>query len=205
MNCELQERGYVVVKGLIEPNLARVMYKALLLMHWRGMCFRDNHIPTAASVSNEPITDALLLELQPRIEGIYARRLVPAYSYARLYFHGDAMIRHRDRGSCEVSASIHLGKDGGDSSLWFAPNSKVEMECGDGAVYLGCEAEHWRERFTGNTMGQIFLHYVEAGGRFAQNYFDGHPDRFPPSISDISRLNRAEPATSVRSSPLESS
>src|SRR5262249_13734777 len=158
-------------------------YKMLLLKQWRGECLRDNHIPTAVSVSSEASTDALLLELLPRIEGIYGSPLVPTYSYARVYFHGDAMVRHRDRGSCEVSVSLHLGRNGGDSSLWFAPNARVEMEGGDGAVYLGCEAEHWRERFTGRAMGQIFLHYVEACGRFAENYFDGHPDRFPPSIT----------------------
>jgi hypothetical protein len=56
------------------------------------------------------------------------------------------------------------------------------MEPGDGAVYLGYETDHWRERFTGNTMGQIFLHYVVTDGRFAGHYFDGHPQRFPPSI-----------------------
>jgi len=65
------------------------------------------------------------------------------------------------------------------------------MEGGDGAVYLGCEAEHWRERFTGRAMGQIFLHYVEAGGRFAENYFDGHPDLFPPSITRQAVKDRA--------------
>lgn len=183
MNEHLQEKKYVLIKGLIAPDLAAVLYKMLLLKQWRGECFRDNHIPTAVSISNEAATDALLLELMSRIEDISGFRLVPAYSYARIYFHGDSMVRHRDRGSCEVSVSIHLGRNGGESSLWFAPNARLEMEPGDGAVYLGCEAEHWRERFTGNTMGQIFLHYVVAGGRFAENYFDGRPERFPPSIS----------------------
>jgi hypothetical protein len=169
MNCKLRETGYTLVKGF-------------LLKQWRGECFRDNHIPTAISLSNDVVTDALLLDLLPSIEEIAGCQLVPTYSYARLYFHGDAMLRHRDRGSCEVSASIHLGKDGGDSSLWFAPNSKVEMDGGDGAVYLGCEAEHWRYPFTGNTMGQLFLHYVVAGGRFAQSYFEGNPGRCPPFL-----------------------
>ncbi len=187
MNAELSEKGYLFIKGLIDPTLARILYKTLLLKQWRGQCFRDNHIPTAVSVSNEAVTDALLLELLPRIEEITGHRLTPAYSYARVYFHGDAMIRRRDRGSCEVSTSIHLGKQGGDSCLCFAPNAKVEMDEGDGAVYLGCEAEHWRERFTGNAMGQIFLHYVVAGGRFAAHSFDGQPDRFPPSISAAGR------------------
>ena len=57
------------------------------------------------------------------------------------------------------------------------------MQPGDGVVYLGYETEHWRGRFTGNTMGQIFLHYVVTDGRFAADYFDGYPERFPPSIS----------------------
>jgi hypothetical protein len=182
MNPDLHQRGYTPCKGLLEPTVARVVHKALLLNQWRGECFRDNHIPTAVSVSNVALTDALLLELRPRIEAISGHRLVPTYSYARVYFHGDTIVRHRDRGSCEVSASIHLGKDGGEASLWFPPNTKVEMDEGDGVVYLGCQTEHWRECFRGNAMGQIFLHYVVADGPLAAHYFDGHPERFPPSI-----------------------
>jgi hypothetical protein len=93
------------------------------------------------------------------------------------------MVRHQDRVSCEVSVSVHVGKDGGEASLWFHPNSKVEMDEGDAAVYLGSETEHWRERFTGRTLGQLFLHYVVADGSLAAHSFDGDPQRFPPSIS----------------------
>jgi hypothetical protein len=167
MNPELREKGYIPAKVLLEPSLARVIYKTLLLQQWRGEYFRDNHIPTDASVANTALTDALSLELRPRIEAVSGCRLVPTYSYARVYFHGDTMIRHQDRESCEVSASIHLGRDGGDA-----------------AVYLGHETAHWRERFTGNTIAQLFLHYVVADGPFAAHYFDGNAQRFPPSISD---------------------
>src|SRR4030095_6628732 len=114
MNPELRERGYIPSKGLLEPSLASVVYRTLLLMYWRGECFRDNHIPTAASISNVAATDAMLLELRPKIEAISGCCLVPTYSYARVYFYGDTMIRHRDRPSCEVSVSIHLGRDGGE-------------------------------------------------------------------------------------------
>ena len=123
MNLELREKGFLPAKGLLEPTLARVVHKTLLLQQWRRECFRDNHIPTAASVTNTPLTDTLLLELRPRIEAISACRLVPTYSYARVYFHGDAMVRHHDRGSCEVSVSIHLARDGGDAKLWFHPGT----------------------------------------------------------------------------------
>jgi hypothetical protein len=194
MNTELQEKGYVPCRALLEPRLARVIYKTLLLMQWRGESFRDNHVPTAASVVNVAPTDAMLLELLPEIERISGCRLVPTYSYARLYFHGDSFLRHRDRGSCEVSVSIHLGRDGGEANLCFPPNNKVVMEEGDGAVYLGCETEHWRDPFAGNTMGQMFLHYVVADGPYAANSFDGKPQRFPPSISD-GFTEQSRPAT----------
>src|SRR5262249_23740219 len=81
MNAELREKGYVRAPGLLDPMLARVLYKTLLLQHWRGESFRDNHMPTATSVSNTSLTDALLLELRPRIEAIAGVRLVPTYSY----------------------------------------------------------------------------------------------------------------------------
>jgi hypothetical protein len=70
MNPELQARRYLPSKGLLEPVLARVVWKMLLLAQWRGECFRDNHVPTAAALTNAPLTDALLLELRPRIEAI---------------------------------------------------------------------------------------------------------------------------------------
>lgn len=183
MHQGLTDHGYVLLKGLLSRDLARVLYKAMLLGHWRDEHLRDNHMPTSSSTTNRPLTDALLLELQPRVEEVAGAKLVPTYSFARVYFHGDTLVRHVDRGACEVSVSINLGQDGGNSGLWFHPGVEVLMEEGDGAVYLGCEASHWREPFAGEALGQIFLHYVRRDGTYADQYFDRHPDRFPPSIT----------------------
>src|SRR5262249_18852036 len=84
MNPELRARGYLPAKGLLEPRLPAVVYKTLLLHQWRGECYRDNHVPTAATVVNTAMTDALLLELRPRIEAVAGSRIVPTYSYARV-------------------------------------------------------------------------------------------------------------------------
>jgi hypothetical protein len=192
MNPELREKGYVRARGLLEPNLARDIYKTVLLKYWRGECLRDNHCPTAASVSDVAETDALLLELWPKIEAIAGCRLAPTHSEARVYFHGDALLRHRDRGSGKVSVSIQLGRDGGEASLSFPPNDKVMMEEGDGAIYLGCETDHWRERFTGNTTGQLVLHYIVSSRSDAQHYFGSHPERIRPSDSRKPTIVRAD-------------
>jgi hypothetical protein len=36
VNPKLREQGYLPVKALIEPGVARFMYKTLLLKQWRG-------------------------------------------------------------------------------------------------------------------------------------------------------------------------
>ena len=40
-------------------------------------------------------------------------------------------------------------------------------------VYSGCELEHWREEFEGETQYQLFMHYVDADGEFKDRVFDG--------------------------------
>jgi predicted O-methyltransferase YrrM len=192
MNSELLEKGYVTARGLLGTSVARLIYKTLLLRYWRGECRRDGYSPTVASVSNAAETDALLLELRPKIEAITGCRLVPTHSFAQLYFHGDSLLRHHDRGSGKVCVSIHLGRDGGEGSLSFRPNDKVMMEDGDGAIYLGCETGHWRERFTGNTTGQMILHYVISSGPHGQHYIDSHPEKLPPSVSREPAIVRAD-------------
>jgi hypothetical protein len=51
-------------------------------------------------------------------------------------------------------------------------------------VYSGCELEHWREPFEGNTCGQVFLHYNHVNGPFAEkNRFDKRPMLGLPPIT----------------------
>ena len=43
-------------------------------------------------------------------------------------------------------------------------------------VYSGCDLEHWREPFEGDTCAQVFLHYNDVDGPFGtQNKFDKRP------------------------------
>jgi len=42
VNPKLREQGYLPVKTLIEPDVARFMYKTLLLKQCRGECYRDD-------------------------------------------------------------------------------------------------------------------------------------------------------------------
>ena len=41
---------------------------------------------------------------------------------------------------------------------------KVELDSGDGLIYKGTESPHWREKFEGGRLAQVFLHYVKPYG-----------------------------------------
>ena len=94
---------------------------------------------------------------------------------------GDILKRHKDRYSCEVSTTLNLGGD--DWPIYLEPSGetdkegvKVDMQPGDMLVYKGCDVEHWREEFTGENCGQVFLHYNDASDPKAEeNKYDTRP------------------------------
>jgi hypothetical protein len=52
--------------------------------------------------------------------------------------------------------------------------NKVDMQIGDAVLYKGMEVEHWREKYTeGQWQAQVFLHYVDANGLYADQKYDG--------------------------------
>ena len=120
--------------------------------------------------------------------------LVPTYSYTRLYEKGNILRRHKDRPSCEISTTLHLG--GEEWPIFLDPSGadfvideykqtiksgapkgiRVDLQVGDMLIYSGCDLEHWREPFEGNVCSQVFLHYNHANGPLAKtNLFDKRP------------------------------
>ena len=124
-----------------------------------------------ADLTMENLSDFLL----PKIESAIGMKLLPTYTYFRVYKAGDILEKHRDRPSCEISITLCLRKKG---NIWpiYINNTAVMLEEGDAVVYKGCEVEHWREPFTGENCGQVFLHYNDASDEKAeQNKYDGRP------------------------------
>ncbi|QBY56433.1 hypothetical protein [Cupriavidus oxalaticus] len=181
---ELAQRRLVIVPQLIDERMARTLYYVLLLRHWRGEAKRDRQAPGADSHWGDSTLDAMLLGLKPGIEQASGCQLLPTYAYARLYFHGDELARHRDRASCQVAATIHLGCSGGQTPpIWFEPDVAITQRPGDAVIYLGDSIDHWREPFRGGDFGQLFLNYVFADGARANLIHDGRRNAFPPSLS----------------------
>ena len=154
----------------------------------------DKQIPGAYSKYGDWAMETLLMFMIPIMKAKTGMELVPTYSYTRLYEKGNILKRHKDRPSCEISTTLHLGGDewplfldptGGDYVIYGkggeekivkpgAPKGvRVDLKLGDMLIYSGCDLEHWREPFQGNVCSQVFLHYNHANGPFAQtNMFD---------------------------------
>ena len=186
---------YQVIKGAVSYELANFIFNYFLLkrdavkymydnniVHENGMLgtWKDEQIPNTYSHYADPVMETLLMKTLPVMQKETGLELVPTYSYARAYKKGDILKRHKDRPSCEISTTIHLG---GDQWSIFIEGEKVLLDVGDMLVYSGCDLEHWREPFEGDICGQVFLHYNHLNGKFSdKNKFDGRPMLGLPSF-----------------------
>jgi hypothetical protein len=141
--------------------------------------WKDPQVPNTYVCYGDFAMETLLIKMLSIIQQQTNLHLVPTNSFARVYKKGDELKRHKDRPSCEISATINLG--GNPWPIFIEPSGergkegiKVLLEVGDMMVYRGCELEHWREPFEEDICGQVFLHYNDLNGPFAdKNKLDG--------------------------------
>jgi len=156
----------------------------------------DSQIPGAYSKYGDWVMETLLQYMRPIMKAKTGMDLVPTYSYTRIYEKGHKLRRHKDRPSCEISTTLHLGGDPWPIFIFLDPSGadfvideakeihkpgaptgvRVDLKVGDMLIYSGCELEHWREPFQGIVCSQVFLHYNHANGPLAKtNLFDKRP------------------------------
>ena len=189
---------YQVIKGAVSYELTNFIYNYFLLkrdavkymydnniLYDMGLhgTWKDEQIPNTYSHYADHVMETLLMKVLPKMQQETGLELVPTYSYARIYKQGDILHKHKDRPSCEISTTIHLG---GDPWSIFVEGTEVMLDVGDMLVYSGCELEHWREPLEGNTCAQVFLHYNHVNGPFAkENRFDKRPMLGLPSMRKL--------------------
>ena len=175
-STEFAEKRYTILRNLIPAHDCAMVYRYAMVLSAAGALEPDPKVGGAASRYADPQMELLLSDLLPVVENATGLRLHPTYSFFRVYVPGDELKRHSDRPSCEVSLSICLGYDAGETwGLWVeGPHGTAcaRLEPGDALVYRGCECPHWREPFTGKHAAQVFLHYVEQNGPNAEFRFD---------------------------------
>ena len=193
-----KEHKYLIIRNAISFELANFAFNYFLMkrdattwMHKNNYVseftpgfgtWKDEQVPNTYSVYGDTFMETLMMKVLPVMEKHTELKLLPTYTYTRAYKKGDILHRHKDRPSCQISTTLHLGGNqwpifidptGGDN---VPTGSQVDLKVGDMLVYSGCELEHWRDAFEGNVCVQTFLHYNDAEGRFGkENIFDKRP------------------------------
>ena len=120
---------------------------------------------------NDSLMTSLLEQKRSLIENYCGKKLWPTYAFWRMYSKYATLEPHTDRPSCEISVTINIGSSG---EMWplFMDGNMIELEPGEGAIYLGCKLKHWREEFKGDWSAQVFLHYVDQEGPYSDFKWD---------------------------------
>jgi hypothetical protein len=168
---------YLVLSSLLqEPDLTQFYRHARKKAQSGQMGPGDEQVPGTPCSYGDLMMDGLLNTLLPKIEEASGLSLLPTYSYFRVYKRGDALAKHVDRPSCEISVSLCLGfEEGKPWPIWIeAPGGavSVSLDAGDALLYRGIECPHWREALEGSCQAQVFLHYVNQNGPCAEWKFD---------------------------------
>ena len=184
-----KEKKYQVIEQAISYELANFAFNYLLLKREAVKVMQDTNyiskftpgfgswedkqIPNTYSCYSDMFMETLMMKVLPIMQERTEMTLVPCYTYTRIYKKGDILKRHKDRPSCEISTTLHLG---GEPWTIYLEGTKVDLNVGDMLVYSGCDLEHWREPFEGEHCAQVFLHYNNINGPFGtQNKFDKRP------------------------------
>lgn len=170
---------YVVWRTCVKDPELSLLYRYASKRAQIGTMFLDGTSAGAWSAPGDCFMDGLLVELLPKVEEVSRVKLFPTYSYFRVYTRGDVLDKHTDRQSCEISLSLCLGYQGSRPwPLWLegpTGSSAIELAPGDGVIYRGIECPHWREPLEGEQTAQVFLHYVDQNGPYAEWKYDKRP------------------------------
>lgn len=171
-------KGYKVIKNFLTKE------EIDLLTHYTRLKHRTNFDSFDLEQSDQgdtmyygdPVTDALLITKKTLMEKETGLKLLPTYTFWRMYTYYADLKKHRDRPSCEYSVTVKINSCGVSWPIFMeSSGTGIDLENGDAVIYRGCELEHWRENFKGDWHAQTFLHYVNANGPHKEWALDKRP------------------------------
>jgi len=195
---------YVILSGVLTPEECKRLTEYMFDLVKEGKTEKDPQCPLSESIYGAPEYDDLLQKLAKPLGEHIGIELLPCYTYARLYRPGEELVIHKDRPSCEYSATLTLGIADGTPvwPIYFDEEKrhKLELQPGEMAMYKGCDVAHWRPPFKGEWQVQMFLHYVDANGKYKDQYADGRKEFGKPKSPDNMREGWVDAEAKERSS-----
>lgn len=175
--------GFKIVKNFLEPEFISFIQEYFFLRINAKQATIDIQAPLSYSFYSDPLIETILGKSSDVLSEISKIKLLPQYSYVRLYKKKDELVIHKDRPSCEISATLSLGfsDDEGINPIYFSKKenktdaTEIKLNPGDLCLYRGCDLYHWRPPFKNSWYLQAFLHFVDKNGPYKDQIYDGRP------------------------------
>lgn len=173
---KFKDHGYCIVRSAISNELRDIITQYALFDEMQDFNPDTDQVVGAHSKYADPAMESILLHLHKTMEENTGLQLYPTYSFYRVYRNGDELTPHRDRPSCEISATLCFNYSYNDTQYTWPiyigeGGNAADLKPGDMLIYRGCDLPHWRDQFdvdadTWHVQG--FFHYVDANGPYAE-------------------------------------
>jgi hypothetical protein len=179
---EFERKKYTVLEKLVPLDVCRIVSRYALLkeeLEFTPELGASAQVENAHSVYSDTLMETMLHFLRPHLENSTGLFLCPTYTYYRVYRPGMKLEVHRDRPSCEISATVCFGYKYVEKDteyrwgMYVEPDILIHQNFGDAIIYRGCEVDHWRDTFEagpGSYQVQAFFHFIDKNGPFYPEY-----------------------------------
>jgi hypothetical protein len=183
----LNNKGYCQVNNILSSDLIEFLKISSYITELSSHTENNNDPSKVVSTKNKhsqmvyssPIGETLLIYFTSLYSQISGKDLIPTYSFFRKYFKTNDLKKHKDRPSCQYSATIQI--DSSEDKSWpifIEDKDNNEIKCnsklGSIVFYKGEEVNHWREKLEFEYSSHLFLHWVDrADPRYLPFHLDG--------------------------------
>lgn len=188
-----EKSGYLILKKALSSDLIRVLARELSIQRDLDALNKKNRVGDA-QVKNcyavyglagfEALLDTVVKDI---VEKKTKQKVLPSFSYARIYYKGAKLKLHRDRPSCAISVTCCLASNGKSWPIYLQDRQgqivSVTQQPGDILIYGGSELRHWRENYSGKEQFQAFLHYALKKKSHKAFLYDGRKALGQPHLS----------------------
>jgi|TARA_E500000318_G_C3565808_1_gene215575 hypothetical protein len=166
---------YLIKENFLTESETKLLEHYCKLTHRLNFNQFDGASHFDTGIYSDKVFEALIMSKKNLMEELTNKKLMPTYSYWRMYTLGNSLKMHTDRPSCEYSVSVMISSD---KTPWpfVAGDREYIQKPGDAVVYKGCELPHGRPTaFEGDHHAQVFLHYIDVDGPHQDWAFDSKP------------------------------
>lgn len=181
-----QKKKYLPVDNFIDSDVAKHItdqYVALAKMDTENKLNDEQCPKNSKAWYGQPKCEYIMVDCIPKMEDLTGLKLLPTYTYMRVYGPGEVLHQHQDRHSCEISVTINLGQSNDfDWPIWYADpddltvRMPVSLPQHSAMIYRGCDVPHWRDKLitpkADDWQCQLFLHYVDRSGPCSHLAYD---------------------------------